>query len=110
VCSEPDIEGVCVLLESYDCDYAVCPDGTVWSRKSGEWRQKSTRPEHGHETVDMWRNGQRTRRRLSVLMREAFGRDEKEGNDDELEAYLRRVYELDDEELAAIFDSEDSDE
>lgn len=101
----------CRPVPGYDGDYAVCSDGTVWSMKSGQWQQKATWLEHGHETVALFRLGERTRRRVTVLVREAFGDDRQGGtNDDKLRWYLRHQYGLDDNELTALFEQEKTDE
>lgn len=92
-------------------DYAVCSDGTVWTRKSGEWKLKATWPEHGHRTVELYRHGERTRRRVDVLVRDAFGEDnQKKQNDDDLRWYLARQYDLDDDEIDAILNEENDHE
>lgn len=110
MCKTVEIEGVCVLLEEYDADYAVCPDGTVWSRKGGEWEQKSTWDVRGVEVVELWRHGKRTQRAVHVLQQEAFGENQHD-EDDELRRYLRRQYpQLNEDEIDAIFEEEDDDE
>ncbi|QDG49278.1 hypothetical protein FIV42_00570 [Persicimonas caeni] len=93
-------------------DYAICTDGAVWSIKSGEWQRKAVWTEHGHRTVELYRHGQRTRRRVSVMVREAFDNDNERKNDEdnELRWYLRRQYGLDDNELQALFNEEYDDE
>jgi hypothetical protein len=102
----PPVEQEC---KRFHCgDYAVCTDGTVWSFKSGEWEQKSTWLEHGHETVELYRFGERTRRRVATLLEEAFG-DTEDDEDEDLRRYLKSEYGLTNDEVEDIL-SEGSDE
>lgn len=88
-----DLPGEAKPVPGYDGDYALSPDGVVYSKKRGVWSEKTAWVEHGHRTVELYRFGERTRRRIAVLVEEVFGGPREEVPDDlPLLWYLRRQY------------------
>lgn len=100
----PPVDVSWEYVEGYDQAYAVTEAGEVWSCKSGRWERKKAWIEHGHETVELYAHGQRRRRRVSVLVDEAFGEDSKAG-DSELREYLEWQYDVGDGVLEEMFDA-----
>lgn len=89
-------------IEGYGEDYAITAAGEVWSSKRGRWELKCSWENNEAPTVELYRNGNRTRRRVSVLVSKHFGADEGDAadvDDDELRWYLSEQYGLEGEEL-----------
>ncbi|QDG52194.1 hypothetical protein FIV42_16030 [Persicimonas caeni] len=81
----------CMPIEGFDGQYAVCPDGTVWSLHDDEPTKKQTfAGEHGPR-VALYRFGRRVYQPyVHVLVRRAFGDERPEPRD--LGWYIREHY------------------
>lgn len=100
-----DAPAGCRLIAGHDGEYAIDEVGTVWSRKSGRWQRKRAWLNNGAPTVELWRYGIVTRRRVAVLLRETWGPrvEEELVSDRELRWYLREQYSLFEEDLEKVF-------